>query len=265
MATAKETPEKKTEKPQSLFEQLLTVDVGDKIEKKDAGKDKNGKPIKLSYLSWAWAWAEAKKRCPDLNYEIVKQENGLPYVYDPKTGYMVYTRVTTGGQTYDMWLPVMDGNNRAMKAEPYGLTFKNGNSITVQPATMMEINKTIMRCLVKNIAVATGLGLYIYAGEDIPEAPEEATRSFICAACGGTFTDEATANLSMDRWKKHICPDCIRKKQEEVKKKKEEAAKKKAEEEAAKRAEVGILEMLEEDRIKAAEDTIGLSDLPFPI
>ena len=254
MANAKE-PEKK---PQSVFEELFTVDVTKHVEEKEAGKDRNGKPIKLSYLSWAWAWAEAKKRCPSIQYEIKKQENGLPYVYDPKTGYMVYTSVTVDGQTYEMWLPVMDGNNRAMKAEPYSLTFKSGNTITVQPATMMDINKTIMRCLVKNIAVATGLGLYIYAGEDLPEAPEEATRSFVCAACNGTFTDEATAKLSMDRWKKHICPDCINKKRAEV------AAAKKA---AAAQAQAAAPEPDPVPQMSLDDTVYNLNnnDLPFPI
>jgi hypothetical protein len=157
---------------QTVFEQLLTVDMTDHTETKDTGK------VKLSYLSWAWAWAEVKKRCPTIEYEIVKQDNGLPYVYDPNTGYMVFTRVQADGMIYPMWLPVMDSNNRAMKAEPYQVTFKNGSQITVQAATMMDINKAIMRCLVKNIAVATGLGLYIYAGEDLPfeedsEEPEQ--------------------------------------------------------------------------------------------
>lgn len=228
--------EKKATEAKSVFERLASIDVSKKVETKEAGKDKWGNPIKLSYLSWAWAWAEAKKRCPDLNYEIVKQENGLPYVYDPKTGYMVYTRVTTGGQTYEMWLPVMDGNNRAMKAEPYGLTFKNGNSITVQPATMMEINKTIMRCLVKNIAVATGLGLYIYAGEDLPIITEEqqTTPIFTCANCGGTFDNKKVADATFKRYKKHICPACIEKKKQELlaQKAAEEEAKKKAAKEA---------------------------------
>ena len=139
------------------FKSLYSINVNENVEKK------NG----LSYLSWAWAWAEFMKQYPQAEYEIVKF-NGLPYAYDPNTGYMVYTKVTVDGQTREMWLPVMDGANRAMKAEPYIVTNKWGKESTVEAATMFDINKTIMRCLVKNLAMF-GLGLYIYAGEDLPE------------------------------------------------------------------------------------------------
>ena len=149
------------ESKKSIFEMLNAVDVSEHKEDKPTG---NGKS--LSYLSWAWAWAEVKKRCPDANYEIIKFD-GIPYVYDPKTGYMVYTNVTIEGITHEMWLPVMDSNNCAMKAEPYEIQTKY-KAITIKPATMFDINKTIMRCLTKNLAMF-GLGLYIYAGEDLPE------------------------------------------------------------------------------------------------
>lgn len=148
-----------------LFNVLNSIDVNDKVEVKNTGN------ASLSYLSWAWAWAEFKKMVPDAQYEIKMFENNLPYVYDPKTGYMVFTSVTADGITHDMWLPVMDGNNRAMKDEPYQVSTKY-KTITVAAATMFDINKTIMRCLVKNLAMF-GLGLYIYAGEDLPESGEE--------------------------------------------------------------------------------------------
>jgi len=144
------------------FEEMCSVNVNDKTE------DKNG----LTYLSWAWAWAEFKKLCPDAVYEVKKFENGLPYVYDANTGYMVFTSVTTGGITHEMWLPVMDGNNKAMKSKPYEVQTKY-KTITIQPATMFDVNKAIMRCLVKNLAMF-GLGLYIYAGEDLPEGEDSA-------------------------------------------------------------------------------------------
>ena len=156
------------ESKKSIFEMLNAVDVSDHKEDKPTG---NGKS--LSYLSWAWAWAEVKKRCPDANYEIIKFD-GIPYVYDPKTGYMVYTKVTIEGITHEMWLPVMDSNNCAMKAEPYEIQTKY-KAITIKPATMFDINKTIMRCLTKNLAMF-GLGLYIYAGEDLPEDTEDASQ-----------------------------------------------------------------------------------------
>lgn len=138
------------------FEELYSLNVNEKTEKK------NG----LTYLSWAWAWAEFKKAYPTAEYEVVKF-NGLPYAYDEKTGYMVYTKVTADGVTHEMWLPVMDSANHSMKSERYEIQTKY-KKVPVEPATMFDVNKTIMRCLTKNLAMF-GLGLYIYAGEDLPE------------------------------------------------------------------------------------------------
>lgn len=152
------------ETKKSAFEVLNAISVNEHTEVKDTGS------AKLTYLSWAWAWAEVKKRFPDATYEIIKF-NGIPYVYDSLTGFMVYTTVTIQGITHEMWLPVMDGQNRAMKGEPYEIQTKY-KTITVQPATMFDINKAIMRCLTKNLAMF-GLGLYIYAGEDLPEDAAE--------------------------------------------------------------------------------------------
>lgn len=145
----------------NTFETLNNINVNEHKE------EKNG----LSYLSWVWAWAEVKKHYPDAVYTIEKF-NGLPYVYDELTGYMVYTEVTIEGITHEMWLPVMDGANKAMKAKPYTYKTKYGEK-TVEAATMFDVNKTIMRCLVKNLAMF-GLGLYIYAGEDLPEVEQVA-------------------------------------------------------------------------------------------
>ena len=152
------------------FETLSKINVNEHTE------DKNG----LTYLSWVWAWSEFKKQCPKADYEIIKQENGLPYVFDENTGYMVFTKATDGNEWKEMWLPVMDGNNKAMLNKPYKYKVKEyidgkatGNYVEkeVMPATMFDINKTIMRCLVKNLAMF-GLGIYIYAGEDLPEGYE---------------------------------------------------------------------------------------------
>lgn len=152
------------------FEELLKISVNEHTE------NKNG----LTYLSWTWAWSEFKKKCPNASYEIVKFNNNLPYVYDENTGYMVFTKVSDGEKTYEMWLPVMDGNNKAMLNHEYTYKVKeyvNGQFTgqykekNVEIASMFDINKTIMRCLVKNIAMF-GLGLYIYSGEDMPEGYE---------------------------------------------------------------------------------------------
>lgn len=159
--------EPKKKKEQTTFDTLFEVNVNDHVEKK------NG----LSYLSWAYAWADIKKRYPNATYEIKRfGENNLPYVYDQNTGYMVFTSVTIDNLTHEMWLPVMDSANKAMKSEAYTYNTKYKKGLVVEAATMFDINKTIMRCLVKNLAMF-GLGLYIYAGEDLPENQSEQTSS----------------------------------------------------------------------------------------
>jgi len=148
----------KKQSEKSVFETLSAINVNDRVEQK------NG----LTYLSWAWAWAEVKKNYPSATYKVVKDEaSNMPFVFDPHMGYMCSTEVTIQEQTLEMWLPVMDGANKAMKLEAYEYTTRYGKK-SVQGATMFDINKTIMRCLVKNLAMF-GLGHYIYAGEDIPQ------------------------------------------------------------------------------------------------
>ena len=150
----------------TTFEILNSINVNSMTEKKQTGG------TTLTYLSWASAWAVAKANFPDIEYEIERNpETGLPYWYDPLTGYMVFTKVTIGGQTHEMWLPVLDGANRAMKAEPYEVKMKY-KTVVVAAASMADINRSIMRCLVKNLAIF-GLGLYIYQGEDVPSTDTE--------------------------------------------------------------------------------------------
>ena len=84
---------------------------------------------------------------------------------------MCHTSVTIEGETLEMWLPVMDGKNKSMKKYKYTYPTRYGEK-EVEPATTFDINKTIMRCLVKNLAMF-GLGIYIYAGEDLPVVEEE--------------------------------------------------------------------------------------------
>jgi len=144
-----------------VFKTLSGVNVNDRTEERDG----------LTYLSWAWAWAEVKKRYPDATYTIWKDEKNLPFVYDANTGYMVYTTVTIEGITHEMWLPVLGTMNKALKAEPYNVRTRRGD-MRIEAATMFDINKAIMRCLTKNLAMF-GLGLYIYAKEDLPEVYDE--------------------------------------------------------------------------------------------
>ena len=153
------------ERRKAMFDALYSLDLSDKLERRENDK--------LSYLSWANAWAEFKRAYPNATYRIIKDTNtNLPYFNDPNIGLIVYTEVTADGQTYEMWLPVMDAKNKAMREQPY--TYQVYDSYkktyiekTVQAATMFDVNKAIMRCLVKNLAMF-GLGLYVYAGEDLP-------------------------------------------------------------------------------------------------
>lgn len=153
----------------NTFKTLRAINVNDHTEKLKQGS------TQLTYLSWAWAVDEVMKRYPDMTYKV-KTYDGKPYLYDADLGYMVFTEVTIDGQTKEMWLPVMDGANKAMKNHAYTYKVKEYKNYkwtggyvdkTVEPATMFDINKTIMRCLVKNLGMF-GLGLYIYAGEDLP-------------------------------------------------------------------------------------------------
>lgn len=203
---------------------LYALDVGDKIEKKPTGKkSKTGQDETLSYLSWSWAYAEARKKYPDITYTIHRDEAGRPYLYDEALGYMVFTTVFNNCVEYDMWLPVMDGNNKAMKREPYQYTTKFGTR-TVEAATMTDINKAIMRCLVKNLAVATGVGLYIYSGEDLPESEIPAVvpkskpapqYSIICSGCANPVIDadgasaDQIAQATIKKYGKPYCKACI--------------------------------------------------------
>lgn len=152
------------ETKQSVFNQLNAIDCNDHTEKKDG----------LTYLSWAWSWAEVKKIFPNAAYKVFKDEKNRPYIEDEDFGLMVFTSVTMTGQwddTLEMWLPVMNSSNKAMRRTPYDIIYNTKvgeKKVHVDAATMFDINKTIMRCLVKNLAMF-GLGLYIYAGEDLPE------------------------------------------------------------------------------------------------
>lgn len=152
-----------------LYEKLRGLNVVGHVEQK------NG----LNYLSWAWAWDEIMKTYPEASYEIERFDN-KPYLYDEKTGYMVFTKVKIQDMEREMWLPVMDSNNNAMLDHEYTYVvnkyeWKNKvrtkvgeETKKVEAATMFDINKTIMRCLVKNLAMF-GLGLALYSGEDLPE------------------------------------------------------------------------------------------------
>lgn len=173
------------------FQELYSLDVNKYVEQKQG----------LSYLSWAYAWAEFKKIYHDATYEVKKDESGRCYFGDEDIGYMVYTSVTAGGLTYEMWLPVMDNNNKAMKLNAYTYTVRGGEK-SVEAISMFDINKAVMRCLVKNLAMF-GLGLYIYAGEDLPEDIKE----YVCTECGAV-TDSNMAQRTQKAFGVILCREC---------------------------------------------------------
>ena len=142
-----ETKEMKEKK--NYFEELNNINVQDKVEKKN----------NLSYLSWAWAWGEIKKRYPEATYIIYERDTEygpVNYFTDGKTCW-----VKTGVIVHDIEhieeLPVMDYKNK---------------SISLENITSFDVNKTIQRSLTKALA-RHGLGLYIYAGEDLPEEEQK--------------------------------------------------------------------------------------------
>lgn len=138
----------------NYFKQMFGINVNDKLDQK------NG----LSYLSWAWAWAETKKidpRAKQVTHYFPYEGNHdvqVPYLKTPN-GFFVQVSVTIHGHTETEMLPVLDHRNKPIA---------NPNAF--------EINKNQKRCLVKAIALH-GLGLYVYAGEDIPEGAEGAPKT----------------------------------------------------------------------------------------
>ncbi len=156
----------------SVFITLNAINCNGKTEKK------NG----LTYLSWAWAWQEVKKVYPTANYTIYENPQGLFYFTDGRTCW-VKTGVTIEGLEHIEYLPVMD--------------FRN-NSIPVDKVTSMDVNKAIQRSLTKACA-RHGLGLYIYAGEDLPD---EETVAMVAAAAADEAIAEVQACTTSDAVKK---------------------------------------------------------------
>ncbi len=148
--------------------EYLKINVNDHTEKKG----------NLTYLSWCWAWAEVLKSDPAATWEAI-EFNGLPCVFLPDESALVKTVVTIKGQSKSCWLPVMDHKNKAIK---------NPDAFAV--------NTAIVRCMTKAIAMH-GLGLYIYAGEDLPERD---VNDYI-AAIKGSETQIVLKNHFAAAWK----------------------------------------------------------------
>lgn len=135
-----------TSTKKSVFATLNAINVNEHVEQKDTGR------VKLTYLSWAWAWAKVKENYPDATYTIYENKDEWNYFTDGRTCW-VKTGVTIEGIEHIEELPVMDNRNRSIPADQ---------------VTSFDVNKAIQRSLTK-AAARHGLGLYIYAGEDLPE------------------------------------------------------------------------------------------------
>lgn len=169
------------EKKKSVFETLSAVDVSKHVE---VIKMKKGPA--LSYVSWSWAWNFVKSIYPDTpTPKFTKyKEMALTTVQEPykvKYGSQEYTKYRTVVKHAELidrevpYLTTMTGTmvecTITIEGEPYTeslYVMDNNNNAVINP-TMKEINKTQKRCLVKALALA-GLGLSIYAGEDLPMA-----------------------------------------------------------------------------------------------
>ena len=189
----------------NYFTKLNSINVNDKTEKKG----------NLTYLSWAWAWGEIKKLFPDSTYTVYENANGWNYHTDGRTAW-VKTGVTVNGIEHIEYLPVMDMRN---------------NSIPYEKVTSFDVNKAIQRSLTKACA-RHGLGLYIYAGEDLPEEETEKEKSgkkvdvpVKCEACGNIITPylsdgkkysaEKIISSTSTKFGKPLCWDCAVKAKQE--------------------------------------------------
>lgn len=154
---------------------LLKLNVNEHVEKKQ----------NLSYLSWAWAWAEALKVDPYATFEV-QTFDGKPYMEINDTA-MVWVTVTMFGKPITCFLPVMNGSNRPITFTGEEIQTRRGPII--EKIDSFNVNTAIMRCLTKGLALH-GLGLYIYAGEDLPE---DATEPVIVKA----VTPDGTAMMDV--------------------------------------------------------------------
>ena len=136
---------KVTKPTKSVFDSLNEINVNEKTEKKG----------NLTYLSWAWAWSEVKKLYPTVSRTVYETPDGMNYFNDSNTAW-VKVGVTIDDIEHIDYLPIMDFRNSSIKADK---------------VTSFDVNKAIQRSTTKALALH-GLGLYIYAGEDLPEGYE---------------------------------------------------------------------------------------------
>jgi len=151
----------------TIFERGLEVDISKHVEKKG----------RFSYLSWTFAVCELRKLDPNATWEV-KHFNNQPFMQSD-CGYFVEVAVIlSDGPSFAQIHPVLDNSNKSLMSP-----------------TSFQINTSIQRCLVKAIALASGIGLSLYAGEDLPveekkENPREKTFTESIEAAKKVIGDE---------------------------------------------------------------------------
>ena len=170
----------------NYFSKLNQINVNEHTEKKG----------RLTYLSWPWAWGKLKELYPDSTYTVYENKDGWFYHTDGKTCW-VKTGVTVGGLEHIEYLPVMDNYNKSIPADK---------------VTSFDVNKAIQRSVTK-AAARHGLGLYIYAGEDLPGS-DDVEEKYICERCGRPVkgyrkkSGEAVEPKTVYESSGHLCMSC---------------------------------------------------------
>jgi len=160
------------------IEALLKLNVNEHTEKKQ----------NLTYLSWAWAWAEALKADPKATYKV--EMFGDKCYMEINGTAMVWVTVTMFDKPMTCQLPVMDSSNKAIPLKGYTAVSKYGKEYRVE-CDAFAVNTAIMRCMTKALGLH-GLGLYIYAGQDLPDEDAIPEKVII------TPTQGATENIPIE-------------------------------------------------------------------
>lgn len=182
----------------NYFVEFRNIDVSKWVEKKPKKNKRTGQTVYLSFLSWANAWDQLKRRDPAANYKVYENEAGWNYHTDGRTAW-VKVGVTVGPIEHIETLPVYDFNF---------------NALPLDQVTSDHVNTAIQRALTKAIA-RHGLGLSLYAGEDLQEQDDdlpftfqdEKPKVYACQGCGAQIT-EAEFNFSTQRMGKPLCRIC---------------------------------------------------------
>ena len=167
------------------MENNFTNNYNEKIGEQVSIKNQN-----QDYASWADAWAKFKEKYPDGTYRVYMFENPteygikkVPYFVDENFGVMVGIELSLGGDLYlpPVLLPVLDSKKKVMKTKRYEYIVKE-NTKVVEAADMADINRAIMRCLVKAVAIHTGIGLELWSKQENMQLDPEITEQEIAHA-----------------------------------------------------------------------------------